>query len=202
MNTSTPDRASTIHRTDGRDVLSDNTQVPAIGAVRRSRALVAFGYPHDHLAGELGVAVSDMQALTARPPRGESLARREIPADLHRQVATLFDRLQMTPGPSQEARQDALTRGWALPFQWDEDAIDDPEAKPIRCRRSGPNLKVRTAERQAAVLAEIRQGATAKLAAERLHLTQRSVERILASAGGRCALEQPGRSQSDWEWSR
>ncbi|WP_280442678.1 hypothetical protein [Nocardia brasiliensis] len=180
------------------DVAEDQPRVSAIGAIRRSRALVAFGHPHEHLAQELGIAVSQMQALTSPATRGESLARQEIPAALHQRVAAVFDRLQMTPGPSDEARQHARKRAWALPFQWDEDAIDDPDAAPIRCRRPGRSFDARTADRRAAVLAEIRGGATTKLTAERLHITRRSVERILANAGGRAALEQAGQ----WEWSR
>ncbi|MFE9576325.1 hypothetical protein ACFYO1_08075 [Nocardia sp. NPDC006044] len=184
------------------DMAHNQARVPAIGAIRRSRALVAFGHPHENLAQELGISLPEMQALTAPATGGASLSRQQIPAELHQSVAVLFDRLQMSPGPSDDARLHARKRAWPLPFQWDEDAIDDPAAQPIRCRRVGRDVKARSAEREAAVLAELRHGATTELAAERLHLTARSVQRILAKAGGRSAVERADRAQPEWELSR
>jgi hypothetical protein len=77
------------------------------------------------------------------------------------QVARVYDELAMTPGPSTRARDAAARRGWVPPLAWDDDEIDDPQARPAR----GPRRWVTppNAERIAAVLAgdlEARQALT------------------------------------------
>ncbi|WP_423487917.1 hypothetical protein [Mycobacteroides sp. PCS013] len=47
-----------------------------------------------------------------------------------REIAQLFSRLQMTPGPSKRLRTLASQKAWHPPFAWDEDSIDDPAAAP------------------------------------------------------------------------
>jgi hypothetical protein len=42
----------------------------------------------------------------------------------------LFNELQLTPGSCERARRRAKKLGWAPPLAWDEDAIDDPDARP------------------------------------------------------------------------
>ncbi|QIS13642.1 hypothetical protein [Nocardia arthritidis] len=107
-------------------VAAANDTVPVIGAQRRLRALVAIGYPQAHLARELGLQPGNMGPLM----HGD----RSITVRRHRQIAEVFERLQMTPGPSQAARDYAHRRQWALPLQWDEDSIDDPNAHRHRRR--------------------------------------------------------------------
>ena len=58
--------------------------------------------------------------------------RRRVNRDTYQAVADLYDRLSMTPGPSQEARDRAKRKGWRPPLAWDDDSIEDPEAKPDR----------------------------------------------------------------------
>ncbi|WP_052281253.1 hypothetical protein [Nocardia vulneris] len=104
------------------EVAAPNGRVPVVGAQRRLRALVADGWPQKVLAQDLGLFPSNLGRLT----HGE----RPITARWHRAVCELFDRKQLTPGPSQQARDYARAKGWARSWQWDEDTIDDPKARP------------------------------------------------------------------------
>lgn len=102
--------------------------MPAIGAQRRLCALVTSGWTITALAEQLGVGTrSDLCHLMYR----QKLVR----AWKHQQIAELYGRLQLTPGPSEKARQLGQRRGWPLPFQWNEDAIDDPNRGPTWARR-------------------------------------------------------------------
>ncbi|QIS02342.1 hypothetical protein F5X71_08405 [Nocardia brasiliensis] len=118
-------------------VAAPNASVPSIGAQRRLRALVADGWPQATLATDLGMTATNMGPLM----HGD----RPITARRHRAVVELFARKQLTPGPSQRAREYARARGWARSWQWDEDSIDDPKARPDpahwrRTRQPRPEL--------------------------------------------------------------
>lgn len=113
---------------------ADNGQpVPAVGTVRRLRALMAAGHPAADLAGHLHVAAQTVTAITDSNPD-------TVPASLARSAAALFLRLEMTTGGCQESRRRANRRQWAPPLAWDADQIDTPEAKPdfgAQARRPG-----------------------------------------------------------------
>ncbi len=102
-------------------------RIPNVGTRRRLQALAVHGYTLEHLASELGVTVTPVAAWIQKDYVAPESARR---------VAELFDRLQMVPGPSQRASKVALGKGWAPPFAWDEDSIDDPDASPAKAQRS------------------------------------------------------------------
>ncbi|PXX66925.1 hypothetical protein DFR70_103680 [Nocardia tenerifensis] len=105
------------------EVAAPNAVVAVLGAQRRLRALVADGWPQAVLADELGMARNNLGPLM----HGEH----PITARRHRAVAELFTRKQLIPGPSQQAREYGRAQGWARSWQWDEDSIDDPKARPI-----------------------------------------------------------------------
>lgn len=108
-------------------------RLPVIGTRRRLQALVAAGWPMITLADRLGRQRSylfDLIHVTSY-----------IHACRHHEVAALFQELQMQPGPSNAARRYARERGWALPFQWDEDQIDDPHGRPAQKSRRYPNRR-------------------------------------------------------------
>jgi hypothetical protein len=105
---------------DPYSVAADHMPVPSLGAQRRLRALVAAGWPMAHLAAELGMDDGNFGTMLHH--------RDQITAARHRAVVALFNRLQMTPGPSDRARSYGRSRRWPLPMQWDEDALDDPNA--------------------------------------------------------------------------
>lgn len=115
-------------------VAAANDLVPAVGARRRLRALVAAGWTMSYLAGELGVTSSNFTPLIH--------SRGSVRVFRHRQVVDLFDRLQLTPGPSDRARSYALKRRWPLPMQWDEEALDNPAATAASRRRIGHAKKL------------------------------------------------------------
>lgn len=96
--------------------------VSAIGTTRRLRALVAAGYTPSMLSRELGIAPTNAYALFGHCD--------DVPAAIAQTVADLFDRLEMTPGPSERARALAHKLGWAPPLAWDEDSIDNADTHP------------------------------------------------------------------------
>lgn len=96
----------------------------ATGSARRLRALVAIGWPLRDLAVEYG---GEARAIFERITSGRQTT---VEAATARRIAELFDRLQLTPGPSELSRQRAFVKGWAPPLAWDEDDLDDPDAQP------------------------------------------------------------------------
>jgi hypothetical protein len=88
---------------------------------RKIQALVAAGWPMRELGLRLG--------------RNEDFARKLL---RHRHVFLstavaidrLYTQLNNLPGPSNRARVLAVGWGWAPPIAWDDDTIDDPDAKP------------------------------------------------------------------------
>jgi transcriptional regulator with XRE-family HTH domain len=95
----------------------------AVGTTRRLRALMAIGYPQRQLAEELGSHQSWVSKLMLND-------RANVNADTALRVGELYDRLSMTPGPSEETRDRAIRRGWMPPLAWDDETIDDPLAVP------------------------------------------------------------------------
>ncbi len=100
----------------------------SIGTARRLQALMAIGYSQGQLSREVGIHQSYISKLM-RNSRGR------VNADTHNRVVAVYDRLSMTPGPCQQARNKAHRRGWAPPLAWDEDTIDQPDAQPARAHR-------------------------------------------------------------------
>lgn len=96
--------------------------VPALGSLRRIRALVAIGWSMEHQAAYLGVKKQAVQNFAVKSP--DTLIRIATAA----KYAELYERLQGTPGPSARARSVAKARGWAPPLAWDD--IDDPNEQP------------------------------------------------------------------------
>ncbi len=105
------------------------TVVPVTGTVRRMQALVAFGHAPETLAAQLGVTDRYLRALLD----GQYPV---VHVDTARRAAALFDELQMVPGGSEAARQEAAGRQWDPPLAWDEHTIDNPAAQPHRGRKA------------------------------------------------------------------
>lgn len=96
--------------------------VSAIGTTRRLRALVAAGYPPAMVSREIGLAPCNLYALFSHCD--------DVPAPIAQAVADLFDRWEMTRGPSDRARALAHKLGWAPPLAWDIGTIDAADAHP------------------------------------------------------------------------
>ena len=114
--------------------------VPAIGLVRRLRALVAIGYSGELLAKHL---------LHKSPKWVHKVLRSDgtgqVTAELDQAVRDLYEQLWDQPRVAVDdnarrsitaATRHAAARRWAPPMAWDEGALDDPAARPHGIRRS------------------------------------------------------------------
>lgn len=97
--------------------------VPAVGAVRRVRALYALGHLNYVIAEEAGVSRDTVCSLA-------SGAWSTVRVSVDDGVREAYDRLSMQTGSSWKTRRLAESKGWAPPLAWDDDAIDDPNAVP------------------------------------------------------------------------
>lgn len=108
----------------------------AIGATRRLRALVATGYTPLVLGGLLVEAgVEPVEGVTDRVEDILESRCQWVSASDHLAICAVFAHHQMRPGPSPAARAEAKRRRWPVPFELDEDRIDDPEYAPRRAQR-------------------------------------------------------------------
>lgn len=101
--------------------------VSGVGTRRRIRALLAIGWSHREMRARSRV----LTAVTLNQ-KGDMVTR-----SMHERVAALYNELSMTPGPSDRTRARAAALGYASPLAWDDDAIDDPKARPAGVRGSG-----------------------------------------------------------------
>lgn len=96
----------------------------ALTARRRLRALVAIGYPFNHVAAEVGMTPANLSTFIRDARPGREGTWRSVHADVWERCAAAYDRLYMTPGPSDRARDYARERGWPPPLAWND--VDDP----------------------------------------------------------------------------
>lgn len=96
--------------------------VPAIGSRRRLQALTAIGYTYADLATMLGFDAKSVAA--------ESKRRERIPAVNADRVASLYESLKGTVGPSNRARAGARRHNMFPPSAWEGLDMDDPDAVP------------------------------------------------------------------------
>lgn len=93
-------------------------RVDALGTRRRLQALAALGWPFRVVSVELGWEPTMAQKLTKVD---------RVWADTAADVRVVYDRLSMTPGPSEQTRRRAARAGWLPPLAWDDDRLDDPD---------------------------------------------------------------------------
>lgn len=93
----------------------------SIGTTRRLQALQWMGWPAKEIAARVGSTESTIRSLKGRKRFSTSLAMR---------IAAVYEQLSMTAGPSPMAAAKARGAGHAPPAAWDDDTIDDPDAKP------------------------------------------------------------------------
>lgn len=97
--------------------------IPATGTMRRLQALSALGFTFDDIGTRVGIAAGTVGQIA----RGMRVIVTHTTAD---SVAKVYAELSMSVGPSDRARNRAVSKGWAPPLAWDEDTIDDPGAEP------------------------------------------------------------------------
>jgi hypothetical protein len=109
--------------------LAPSTLINPVGTQRRLQALVAMGWPQQHLADRLGMTPANFGTMIRRE---HVLVRRAL------QVRALYDQLWRAD-PRQDgatevgidrALKAAAANGWAPVGAWDDDTIDDPQATP------------------------------------------------------------------------
>lgn len=96
--------------------------VDPTGTRRRIQALAWMGWPAAEVAVRAGTTPATLRTLIL-PHRRPSVA-------LARRVARVYDELSMVPGPSAAAASKARGLGFAPPLAWDDETIDDPQARP------------------------------------------------------------------------
>lgn len=136
--------------------------VPSIGARRRIQALLALGWTHDELTARCGINTA-----LKLSQRSHHLLRR-----VHLQIKALYDELSMTPGTSSQTRARAHRSGYAPPLAWDDDTIDDPNARPKGIGKT--DRRYRHLVDEAAVIRAVRGDRTVALStAERREVVRR-----------------------------
>ena len=100
----------------------ESTFVPQIGAQRRIRALCAIGWDQTYQSEYSGISTRSLKRCT------------QITRRVHEAVCRMYEDLSMKPGPSIYSKAAAKANNWAPPLAWDDDALDDPDAKPYSGR--------------------------------------------------------------------
>lgn len=128
-------RQSTIYAANARAILAvgpepdPDTMVSSLGAARRLQALMASGWDAVTLAERLGVHVQRVRKWRYR-------FQQQVRFRVHQEIAALYRELECRPGPSDPARVQARTLGYAPPACWDGDSdLDDPAAVPKGFRK-------------------------------------------------------------------
>jgi transcriptional regulator with XRE-family HTH domain len=155
--------------------VADEAFVPGIGTTRRLQALVAVGFPAPYLATRLGMFDTYMNKIL----RGE---RPRITARLARSVAALYDELwnveplslDILPVAKSRAQSRARRHDGSLPAAWDDDLIDDPNARPS----AGQDVPRYVAHAENCLELE-RQGHTREQISQRLGVTRDTLQRAL-----------------------
>lgn len=100
----------------------DTAYKPALGSVRRVRALYAIGHNHTTIAAIAGLDQSMVSHIA-------NDYYQQLSGRVARAIAYTYQQLKFTPGTSRRAVQVARAADWASPLGWDGN-IDDPAAIP------------------------------------------------------------------------
>jgi hypothetical protein len=110
------------------ELAADSMPILAIGSTRRMQALVAIGYTQTYLAERVGMSRSSSTDVF----HGRRLC---VTARRARLIVSLYDELSTMPPVDDSrwvrcSRERAIQLGWADPFAWEDDDIDNPDAAP------------------------------------------------------------------------
>lgn len=104
--------------------------VPALGSIRRCRAL----YAHGHGAQDIAAAHPQLQTRTVdHIIRGD---RQHVAAFVQAAVTDAYRLLSAAPGTSTQAKSRAAREGWLGPAYWDDDEFDNPAFDPAATLRA------------------------------------------------------------------
>ena len=100
-----------------------NRSIPATGAIRRVRALIALGHRMGTIAAAAAMEVSTASYLMNGKPR-------TVHYELAGRVHTAYRALGQKQGDFTRSLRRAEREGWAPPAAWNDEEIDDPQAIP------------------------------------------------------------------------
>lgn len=186
-------RTTTAHAlysvTIGGPPTSGHAHMPAIGAARRARALIAIGWPPRRVAARMNVSNQTLLTLLHSSPGQRIRATTAVQAvaaynALWNQNPLLAD---ITAAAVKQARRFAARNRWAPPGAWDDDTIDHPDTRPdlgAKTRRGDALVEdsdwiLRTA------------GLTLEQAAERLGVKDATLRRARERAAARAREQVP-----------
>lgn len=106
--------------------------IPGEGTRRRIRALRRIGWRIEDIAAAAGIPHDTIKRLLATQRAGTTVRASTAAA-----VAKAYDQLSMTLGNHPHAARHAIRGDWPPPLAWDDESIDDPDAKPYKARRKG-----------------------------------------------------------------
>lgn len=104
------------------DDLDDRTLIPALGTMRRLRALARVGYSTPAIA----VAIAFDEVTLRKIRRGKQPKTQRRVVDL---VTAYYRANADRPGPCNRARLYAEQRRWLPPMAWDDEDFDDPRGQ-------------------------------------------------------------------------
>jgi DNA-binding NarL/FixJ family response regulator len=107
--------------------------IDATGTRRRLQALMVLGHTPADIARRAGLGISSLQQTT-------NGTWKQIRATHAMKVARVYRELSLMPAPpsrfAEQARNDAMTRGWHGPMAWDD--IDNPACQPDPAEPTAP----------------------------------------------------------------
>jgi hypothetical protein len=162
---------------DASAVTTSRAYIPAIGTLRRLRALVAAGWYAAELARRLRRDKQYLVYLT-RGQGGDKVARffAEEVDRLYRELSFLKpEEHGVKPYYAERARTQAAAEGWLGPGYWDDDEIDDPDFVPAT---GHTHRYIRLAEDGLEL--EAQQGYTRQLAADRLGVSKDALQQAIS----------------------
>lgn len=101
--------------------------VSEVGTLRRLQALCAIGWTQREIGAHMGVTRSRVSNIIRN-------TRQNVTRETAQRVAEVYDELSMTVRVGREAariRRYAASKGWVPPLAWDDETIDDPDARPV-----------------------------------------------------------------------
>ncbi|MBM4548521.1 hypothetical protein GS445_01955 [Rhodococcus hoagii] len=147
--------------------------VMPVGAVRRVRALQAFGWTLTDIGARIGMAETNIAALQHQ---------RRVSYSLWMRIREVYEELSSTPGPSDDSRRRASRKGWLNPFEWEGYDIDDPRVTPPRSARTTADRSGARADRLEQVADLTAQGLSAGAIADQLGVSERQIQRDRSAA--------------------
>ena len=172
--------ANTILAIRPGNATASNWSVPAIGSIRRVRALMAIGHPLKAIQDAAHMEHTAASYLV----NGH---RQTIHHELAQRVDKAYRQLCTTRGTSVRSMRRADREGWPPAAAWDDDTIDDPQAHPDWTGHCGTDRGWWMHKQQQLPACDRCEKAHAAWLAERKHLPQGERFRALGIARGQAS---------------